>query len=269
MNRPKRLLSSVLQLARGQSHDLGKMDFPALLAAFFVFPTVLLYLALAVLTLWLALDLGIAATPGAAALAAVATFLVYALVWYLLHRFVLHSRFLYKHRLTARLWKRIHYDHHQFPHDMAVLFGAPITTIPTMVVVTVPLGWAIAGPAGGAFALFSALVTTLLYEFCHCCQHLNYTPRQRWLQRSKKLHMAHHFFDEAGNYGIISFWPDVVFGTLYEQPASRRRSATVFNLGYDAAEAQAYPWVAALSRKRTPEPEVRPEHSEAAGRGFR
>jgi sterol desaturase/sphingolipid hydroxylase (fatty acid hydroxylase superfamily) len=91
-----------------------------------------------------------------------------------------------------------------------------------------------------------------VYEFCHCIHHLNYSPKLRWLQRAKTLHMAHHFHNEAGNYGIISFWPDSLFGTLYEDAASRTRSATVFNLGYDDAAADRYPWVAALS---TPRPE--------------
>jgi hypothetical protein len=39
--------------------------------------------------------------------------LLYPLAWYLLHRFVLHSRWMWKSRLLSPTWKRIHYDHHQ------------------------------------------------------------------------------------------------------------------------------------------------------------
>ncbi len=248
MTSSDRPLAAFSRYAAGRSHDLGRMDFKALVPAFFLYPTVLLYLVLAAAAGGLALQAGIAREPVRAGAAVIATFIVYALVWYGLHRFVLHARLLYRSPLTARLWKRIHFDHHQDPHRMAVLFGSPVTTLPTIAAVTLPLGYAIGGWAGAWDALFAGLAITVIYEFCHCCMHLNYTPRQRWLQRAKTMHMAHHFHDETGNYGIISFWPDLLFGTLYRQPAERQRSATVFNLGYDSAAEQAYPWVAALSR---------------------
>jgi sterol desaturase/sphingolipid hydroxylase (fatty acid hydroxylase superfamily) len=242
-----RSISLFTRHARGRSHDLGKMDLRALVGAFFSYPTVLIYLALAAGSLWEAVRLGALRMPLQAALTVAATFLAYGLIWYVLHRWVLHSPLLYRSPLTARLWKRIHFDHHQDPHRMEVLFGHPLTTIPTIVAVTLPLGWVIGGPAGAGFALFSGFVFTLVYEFCHCCMHLNYAPRQAWLRRAKTLHMAHHFHDETGNYGIISFWPDLLFGTIYEQPSARPRSPTVFNLGYDDAAAARFPWVAELS----------------------
>ncbi len=232
---------------RGRSHDLGKMDLNGLVWAFFTFPTVLLYIVLGAVAGGLAVRYGVLGEPVRAAVVAVATFVVYAMVWYSLHRWLLHASWLYRSPLTARLWKRIHYDHHQDPHRMSVLFGSPITTVPTILLVTIPLGWAIGGEGGAAGAVFAGMVITLVYEFCHCIHHLNYAPRLAWLQRAKALHMAHHFHNEVGNYGIISFWPDRLFGTLYAEPGSRPRSPTVFNLGYDTATAKRYPWVAALS----------------------
>ncbi len=65
--------------------------------------------------------------------------------------------------------------------------------------------------------------------------------------------MAHHFHNENGNYGIISFWVDDLLGTQYE-PGQKPRSKTVFNLGYDGAEADRYPWVKKLSPNLRPEP---------------
>jgi len=233
--------------ARGRSHDLGRMDLRALVGAFVTYPTVLLYLALAAVTAYAALEYGVLAMPLQALATLAATFIAYAVIWYVLHRWVLHSTLLYRSPLTAVLWKRVHYDHHQDPHRMEVLFGAPVTTVPTIVAVTLPLGWVIAGPAGSSFAMCTGFVMTLAYEFCHCCMHLNYQPRQAWLQRAKRLHMAHHFHNETGNYGIISFWPDRLMGTLYEDAGARPRSDTVFSLGYDAAAAARFPWVAALS----------------------
>ena len=235
--------------ARGRSHDLGKMDLRALIGAFFTYPTVLLYLALTGASACGALEYGILGMPLQAMATLAVTFVAYAVIWYGLHRWVLHSTLLYRWPLTARLWKRVHYDHHQDPHRMEVLFGAPVTTVPTIVAVTLPLGWAMAGQAGAGFAMFAGFLITLVYEFCHCCMHLNYEPGLAWLQRAKRLHMAHHFHNEAGNYGIISFWPDRLLGTLYEHAADRPRSSTVFSLGYDATAAARFPWVAALSSR--------------------
>jgi sterol desaturase/sphingolipid hydroxylase (fatty acid hydroxylase superfamily) len=180
--------------------------------------------------------------------AAAATVAAYPLVWYALHRFVLHSSFLYRWKHTAALWKRIHFDHHQDPYRMDVLFGSPATTLPTIAAVTIPLGFLIGpGPGGAAGALCAGLLITCLYEFCHCVQHLNFKPRHRLLRRMKELHLAHHFHDEVGNYGITSFVVDRMFGTYYPEVRARRRSAHVFNLGYDVPMSERFPWVARLS----------------------
>jgi len=90
-------------------------------------------------------------------LAVVAALLVYPLVWYLLHRFVLHGQFLYRSPITAGLRKGIHYDHHQDPNDLRVLFGALQTALPTIGAVTLPLGSLIGGSAGAAAAVAAAI----------------------------------------------------------------------------------------------------------------
>ncbi|WP_447410893.1 hypothetical protein, partial [Clostridium perfringens] len=38
--------------------------------------------------------------------------LAYPLVWYGLHRWVLHCHWMFKVPALAAVWKRIHYDHH-------------------------------------------------------------------------------------------------------------------------------------------------------------
>jgi sterol desaturase/sphingolipid hydroxylase (fatty acid hydroxylase superfamily) len=231
---------------RGRSYDLGKMDLRELVRVFATYPAVLVY---GVLTL-AAVVLAAVRYDGdgvGLALSVVLALLVYPFVWYGLHRFVLHGRWLYKSPLTAALWKRIHFDHHQDPHRLEVLFGALSTTIPTIALATMPVGWLAGGVAGLAAAFATGLATTIGYEFCHCVQHLNVKPRQAWLVRLKQLHLAHHFQDEKGNFGIVSFGPDRLFGTYYGLAKDRPRSATVFNLGYDESEAARFPWVARLS----------------------
>jgi sterol desaturase/sphingolipid hydroxylase (fatty acid hydroxylase superfamily) len=239
-----------------REHHLDKMSLRELVAAYFQYPAIIAYL--------LAAAAAIAAfawrpAPLAPTLVAVgaATF-IYPLVWYLLHRWVLHSRWMWRHALLASTWKRIHYDHHQDPNHLEVLFGALHTTLPTIGAATLPVGWAIGsfwqGPAaphaafGAAMAAFATgLLTTCFYEFCHCIQHLAYKPKNKWLAEMKRQHMAHHFHDENGNYGITSFFWDRLFGTYYDRPQRPKKSPTVFNLGYTPEVAEQYPHVARLS----------------------
>ncbi len=230
----------------GRSFDLGRMTLRDLIVAYGTHPAVHLYVVGAVLA-------GVAAAWESTSVwgplcAVAATVAAYPIAWYAIHRFVLHSRFLYRSKLTAALWKRIHFDHHQDPYRMDVLFGSPVTTLPTLLAILIPLGWLVGGGAGGAAAATCAgLLITCAYELCHCIQHLNFKPRLRLLQRMKELHLAHHFHDEVGNYGISSFIVDRLFGTYYASARLRRRSPHVFNLGYDVSEAVRFPWVARLS----------------------
>jgi sterol desaturase/sphingolipid hydroxylase (fatty acid hydroxylase superfamily) len=242
----------------GRSFDLGKMTLRELLGAYATHPAIHLYVALALLGGGLAVRWA-EAGPWRPLLAALATALAYPVAWYLIHRFVLHSRFLYRSAWTAALWKRIHFDHHQDPHRLDVLFGSPLNTVPTILAVAAPIGWLVGGGAAGAAAAACAgFFITCVYEFCHCVQHLNFKPRSHLLRRMKELHLAHHFHDERGNYGITSFAVDRAFGTYYAEARERRRSPHVFNLGYDLAEAARFPWVAKLTgappRDRPPRP---------------
>ncbi len=224
-----------------RSYDLGKMTLPQLWRAYLTYPAIQIYLVLALL--FVGISVATVRGWGANLLAVAATLLAYPFAWYAIHRFILHGRWLYRLPRAAGLWKRIHFDHHQDPHLLEVLFGAPANTIPTMAVISLPIGAAIGGLSTMAAAFATALLTTCIYEFCHCIQHLNYKPRSRLLQYLKRAHLLHHFHDESGNYGIVSFMPDLLLGTYYRDARSRPRSPHVFNLGYDLDEARRYPWV--------------------------
>jgi sterol desaturase/sphingolipid hydroxylase (fatty acid hydroxylase superfamily) len=229
----------------GRKYHLDKMDLHDLVRAYFRYPAIQMYLGLGAVAAALAVMWAQSFLPLAAA--AIAAVLLYPVVWYLLHRFILHGTFLYKLPWTAALWKRIHFDHHRDPHDLRVLFGSLVNTLPTILIVTLPLGWALAGRAGAASALAGGLFTTCVYEFCHCIQHLAYEPKWAFLKRIKRLHLAHHFHNETGNFGITNFFWDQVFGTFYAHPRQRPRSATVFNLGYEETAAARWPYVARLT----------------------
>jgi sterol desaturase/sphingolipid hydroxylase (fatty acid hydroxylase superfamily) len=228
-----------------RSHYLDRMTFNELLVAFFRYPAIIAYIALALVSVgvWFAWPAGALATFASAATIVVA----YPLVWYAIHRWVLHSNWMFKVPFLASTWKRIHYDHHQDPNHLEVLFGALHTTLPTIAVVSLPVGYAIGGVGGAAAAFAAGLVTTCVYEFVHCIQHLAYKPRWKLLAAMKKRHMAHHFHDERGNFGITNYFWDRRFGTFYDRRDRPQKSPTVFNLGYTDEVATRYPWVKRLS----------------------
>ena len=228
-----------------REHHLDRMTLKQLVVAYVQYPAIIAYLALAAVAigLWFARPAPALPTIAAAAVSV----LLYPLVWYVLHRWVLHSRWMFKVPALAATWKRIHYDHHQDPNRLEILFGALHTTLPTIFLATAPIGYAIGGLGGAAAGFAAGLLTTCAYEFCHCIQHLAYTPKHPLLVKMKQRHMAHHFHDESGNFGITNFFWDRLFGTSYAKVSERKKSATVFNLGYTPDVAQLYPRVAELS----------------------
>jgi sterol desaturase/sphingolipid hydroxylase (fatty acid hydroxylase superfamily) len=230
---------------KNRTHNLARMSLGDLVVAFFTYPAALTYLALAAVSFYFVTIWYQAVPP--LVVASILIALVYPLVWYALHRWVLHGQYLYRSPLTAKVWKRIHFDHHQDPHNLVVLFGALYTTLPTLAIVTLPIGYLVGGAAGAAMALCAGLLTTCFYEFSHCVQHLNTTPRTAYMKRIKQLHLAHHFHNEQGNFGITNFVWDRLFGTFYAKAKLVPKSATVFNIGYTEEMAAKYPWVNELS----------------------
>lgn len=228
-----------------KKHYLDKMTLRELVVAYFQYYAIQGYIVIGIAAFYVTATTMTSLWPVLAAMAAAG--LAYPLAWFLIHRYILHGRLFYKSPLTARVWKRIHYDHHQDPHDLSILFGALYTTLPTIAAVTLPIGWAIGGLPAAMAALGMGMVATCFYEFSHCIEHLSYKPKSKWLLNMKQRHMAHHFHDEDGNYGITNFLWDRVFGTYYNRTERPQKSPYVHNLGYTEEEAKKYPWVAELS----------------------
>ncbi len=228
-----------------KDHHLDRMTLRELVIAYFQYPAIMGYLASAMVAigLWFRYPASVVQTGLSVGVAIV----VYPLVWYCLHRWVLHSRWMFKVPLLASTWKRIHYDHHQDPNRLEILFGALHTTLPTIALATAPIGYLIGGPGGALAAFATGLIQTCVYEFFHCIQHLAYKPKRKWVMDMKARHMAHHFHDERGNFGITSYLWDKLLGTYYERIEKDKKSETVFNLGYTAEVAERYPHVARLS----------------------
>jgi sterol desaturase/sphingolipid hydroxylase (fatty acid hydroxylase superfamily) len=161
--------------------------------------------------------------------------LLYPLIWCGLPRRALHGRWMFKSPPAASARKRIHF------------FGALYTTLPTIALATMPVGWLTGGLSGATAAFAIGLLITCAYEYIHCIEHLPHKPRSKMLAVMNARHLAHHFHDENGNYGITDFLWDRLFGVLYDRSEHPFRSPTVYNLGYAKEVAQICPWVAQLS----------------------
>jgi len=226
---------------KSQQHLLNRMGIKELNGAYFTYPGVQIYLACL-----LAAIVG-AVFYGGSALLLLGAFAVplvgHPVIWYITHRWILHSHILMKFKATAKLWKRTHYDHHQRPNELSVLFGGLHTTLPPIALIYGPIGFAIAGPGGAAVAIASGIFMTMFYEYVHCIQHLGFMPKSKFLAYVKRAHLLHHFHDENGNYSITAFWFDALLGTYYKTAADRPRSATARNIGYTDEKAAKYPWV--------------------------
>ncbi|MEM6537914.1 MAG: sterol desaturase family protein, partial [Pseudomonadota bacterium] len=213
---------------KGQNYLLNKMTFEDLWRAYITYPAVQVY-AISIIAAAIVVAFTVTnalATLGAFALGA----FLFPVAWYLIHRFVLHGSWMYKSPYFAKLWKRVHYDHHRYPNDLSVLFGGLHTTLPTIILVAGPVGFLIAGVPGAAASIAGTLVMTMITEFLHCGQHLAFEPKSKFWQVMKERHLAHHFHNENGNFGITEFVWDRVFGTFYETKEDAPRTRTARNL---------------------------------------
>lgn len=174
--------------------------------------------------------------------AALAALVLLALLEYLIHRFALHNQIFYRHPLTARIWRHLHYAHHMSPTETGGMIGPPQYAIPVMLAVAFALGWPIAGAAGFAAAAAVGFWLVLAYEYTHGYAHLVTDPKWPYGKMLRHAHMLHHFHNEKGNFGVTSPIFDLVFGTYYTDPAKVARCPTARNLGYTAEQARRYPW---------------------------
>ena len=230
---------------KAEEYLLNRMTFDDLVRAYVTYPAIQVYALVVLLSLPASAFLASSFWRFAAAVGA--GMLLFPLAWYFVHRFVLHGSWMYKLPFLAGLWKRVHYDHHRFPNDLSVLFGGLHTTLPTILLVAGPVGYLIDGWGGGLGAIAGTVIMTCYTEFMHSGEHLAFEPKSEFWKRMKKRHLAHHFHNEHGNYGIAEFFWDRLFRTLYREQTDVPRSATARNLGYTSEMAEKYPWVRTLT----------------------
>ncbi len=237
-----------------EEYLLNRMTFDDLVKAYVTYPAIQIYAAIIIVALVAGLVTINSIWLFLAAFAAGA--LLFPIAWYITHRFILHGSWMYKTPYLASLWKRVHYDHHRFPNDLSVLFGGLHTTLPTILLIAGPLGWLIGGFPGACASITGTVVMTMYTEFLHAGEHLAFEPKSKFWADIKRRHLAHHFHNEHGNFGIAEFFWDRTFGTFYPETADAPRSPTARNLGYTDEMAEKFPWVRELTEA---EPDGRKE----------
>ena len=139
--------------------------------------------------------------------------LLYIISEYTTHRFFFHMK-APKNPLFLKFMKRIHYDHHEDPNNLKLLFLPLWYSIPQLIIligiVTVLTGQFLLG----VVVFIGAASTMLYYEWTHYIAHRPYQPKTAWGKWMKKLHLLHHFKNENYWYGVTNPSLDYLFGTM-------------------------------------------------------
>ena len=135
----------------------------------------------------------------------------WTLVEYVVHRWVYHR---------VAFFEKFHDAHHMNPRAMigAPSFVSVVLILAVFFVPLLPVGLvAASGFASGALLGYTG------YMLVHHLSHHGEPRPGTFLYQARLRHMAHHYHDTPGNYGVTtSFW-DWVFSTNLER---RRRHAT-------------------------------------------
>ncbi|MBM7702466.1 hypothetical protein JOC83_001300 [Bacillus iocasae] len=134
---------------------------------------------------------------------------------YMTHRFLFHMK-PPKHPLFLKFMKRIHYDHHEFPDDLKLLFLPIWYSFPQMVAVSLVVGLISNSTYG--FAMFTGLSLALLYyEWVHYVAHRPIKPKTAFGKWMKKVHLWHHFKNEHYWFGVTNPTLDYMMGTFKDE----------------------------------------------------
>ncbi|WP_456276121.1 sterol desaturase family protein [Bacillus sp. AK128] len=139
--------------------------------------------------------------------------ILYIISEYLTHRFFFHMK-APKNQLFLTFMKRIHYDHHEDPNDLKLLFLPIWYSIPQLFIL-VAITTALTGSLIFGISVFTgAIIMMTYYEWTHYIAHRPYQPKTPWGKWMKKLHLLHHYKNEQYWYGVTNPSLDYLFGTM-------------------------------------------------------
>lgn len=152
--------------------------------------------------------------------------LVYSLIEYVVHRFVMHDEEAPQAMRTITSDQAgEHAKHHERPSNMNSAINGRQNPILALAMILTVVGVVAPGPTGAY--LIGVAVGAASYvgqEFMHYACH-QFPMRGPILSAYKRNHMLHHYQDESCNFGILFWWWDIVFGTTFQRKARRLRRA--------------------------------------------
>lgn len=147
---------------------------------------------------------------------AVAAFLGWTLVEYILHRYVFH--FVNENPTVQRVHYMIHGVHHDYPNDKERLIMPPV---PSLIIAALFFGVFYLFFGWAVFALLPGFILGYLsYALMHYSIHA-FKPPFPWLKNVWRHHHLHHHKYPDKAYGVSSpFW-DHIFGTVPPQQSRK------------------------------------------------
>lgn len=154
--------------------------------------------------------------------------IVYGISEYVTHRFLFHMK-APKNPFLLKTLKRLHYDHHEKPNDLHLLFLPMWFSIPSFFITSF-LFFSITSSLNSTYAFATGLIGYFLYyEWKHFVAHKPLQPVTKLGKEIKKAHLWHHFKNENYWYGVTHTSIDRTLGT-YKDQSQVEKSETARNL---------------------------------------
>ena len=154
--------------------------------------------------------------------------LTYATSEYIVHRFLFHIK-TPKNPFLLKMIKRLHYDHHEKPNDLKLLFLPLWFSIPGFIIYSLIFFWITKSIALTAAFATGVISYFLYYEWKHYVAHKPIQPRTQLGKNIKKHHLLHHFKNENYWFGVTHTTFDKTLGTFKLQDEVEK-SLTAKNL---------------------------------------
>lgn len=156
---------------------------------------------------------------------------LFPFIEYAVHRWILHARPVGS-GWFYRMQRRTHYDHHQEPDRIDLLF-TPLFLFGPLLVAHALLFFAVSRSEGVTLALMAgSMLGYLYYEWVHYVAHLPGAPATAWGRWMKKVHRWHHYKNEHYWFGVTTPLVDWLMGT-YRRVEEVQKSSTTRQL-YEA-----------------------------------
>ncbi|MGA9175131.1 MAG: sterol desaturase family protein [Thermoactinomyces sp.] len=183
------------------------------LREFFLFPDIL------VMSLVCVCGLGLTVTWARGLMTLAAFFCgaaLFAIAEYGTHRFLFHLP-PPKHPLFLKLLKRLHYDHHEDPNNLELLF-LPLWYSGPQFVIIGAIVYFLTGQIGVMTSfLTGTILYHLYYEWKHYIAHRPIKPLTPWGKKLKRYHLLHHFKNEHYWFGVTNPAMDHLLGTFPDE----------------------------------------------------